>query len=68
MTEEKTCYCYVCQKPFHALGISRHRAMHRDKKEYCKIQYTDYTVKEHLFDGKPYEYLRRRDGATQHHT
>jgi hypothetical protein len=36
----KTCYCYTCDKEFHCLGIMRHRAMHRDKKEDCKIEYT----------------------------
>lgn len=38
---QKTCYCHTCQKWFHYLGINRHRAMHRDKKEICKITYTD---------------------------
>ncbi len=49
----KTCYCYTCNKAFHWLGINRHRAMHRDKKEYCEIEYTygdiysfDYREKE----------------------
>ena len=36
----KTCYCYTCEKAFHYLGITRHRAMHRDKKEDCDIEYT----------------------------
>ena len=37
---EKTCYCHTCDKWFHPLGINRHRAMHRDKKENCEITYT----------------------------
>ncbi len=41
VTRHKNCYCYTCKKWFHYLGIARHRAMHRDKKENCKISYTD---------------------------
>ncbi|GAG89398.1 unnamed protein product [marine sediment metagenome] len=33
-------YCETCKKTFHPLGIARHRAMHRDKREDCIIQYT----------------------------
>jgi len=33
----KTCYCYNCRRWFHSLGIARHRAMHRDRKEDCTI-------------------------------
>lgn len=36
----KTCYCHTCKKPFHYRGINRHRAMHRNKAEDCKITYT----------------------------
>jgi len=36
----KTCYCHTCSRHFHALGINRHRAMHRDKHEDCEITYT----------------------------
>ena len=39
-TNEKNCHCHTCKKDFHYLGITRHRAMHRDKKETCKITYT----------------------------
>jgi len=35
----KTCHCHTCGKKFHSLGIARHRAMHREKKEYCEISY-----------------------------
>lgn len=30
-------YCKNCKRKFHPLGIARHRAMHRDKKEDCVI-------------------------------
>jgi hypothetical protein len=41
VTKFKTCICYTCVKTFHYLGIARHRAMHRDKKEDCKITYAN---------------------------
>lgn len=34
------CYCHTCDRYFHYLGIARHRAMHRDKREDCKITFT----------------------------
>ncbi len=34
-------YCHNCKKDFHPLGIMRHRAMHRDKKENCKITFSN---------------------------
>ena len=40
VTRAKNCTCHTCGKDFHYLGITRHRAMHRDKKEDCKITYT----------------------------
>lgn len=40
ITSRKTCYCHTCKKSFHWLGINRHRAMHRDHFEDCKITYT----------------------------
>ena len=40
VTRDKNCYCHTCKRDFHHLGISRHRAMHRDKKEDCEITYT----------------------------
>lgn len=36
----KTCCCETCGKYFHYLGIARHRAMHRDRREDCVIEYT----------------------------
>ena len=40
VTREKNCYCHTCDKDFHYLGIAKHRAMHRDRKEDCKITFT----------------------------
>lgn len=37
----KDCYCHTCDKEFNSLGIARHRAMHRDRQEDCKITYKD---------------------------
>lgn len=39
-SKHKNCYCHTCNKEMHYLGINRHRAMHRDKKENCEITYT----------------------------
>lgn len=36
-------YCFKCKKHFYPLGICRHRAMHRDKKESVMIEYADGT-------------------------
>ncbi len=38
--EKTMCYCHTCKKQMSSLGIARHRAMHRDKKEDCEITYT----------------------------
>jgi len=40
VTRLKKCYCHTCNKWFHYLGIARHRAIHRDRKENCQITYT----------------------------
>jgi hypothetical protein len=40
VTRAKNCFCGTCNKEFHYLGIARHRAKHRDKKETCIITYT----------------------------
>lgn len=34
-------YCRTCNKDFLPMGIARHRAMHRDKKEDCTITFTN---------------------------
>ena len=49
---EKNCYCHTCEKYFHYLGINRHRAMHRDKKECCKIAFTHGNTVIYKFDEK----------------
>lgn len=33
--------CETCNKYIKSLGIARHRAMHRDKKERCVIRFFD---------------------------
>lgn len=40
VTRNKNCHCHTCGKDFHYLGITRHRAMHRERREDCKITYT----------------------------
>jgi len=41
---KKRCFCYTCGRYFNYMGIARHRSMHRDKKEDCKIRYTNGDV------------------------
>jgi hypothetical protein len=52
VTNSKNCYCYTCEKEFHYLGIARHRAMHRDRKEDCRIEYTNGDVYNHNYSKK----------------
>lgn len=40
VTRKKNCYCHTCGKDFHYLGITMHRAGHRNRKEYVKITFT----------------------------
>lgn len=47
--DPKGCYCRTCERAFHALGINRHRAMHRDRREDCVIEYTHGDVYAHRF-------------------
>jgi len=47
---EKDCYCFRCRKYFHRLGIARHKAMHRDRKEPCRIMFSDGYVRIYAFD------------------
>ena len=49
VTREKNCYCYTCEKSFHYLGITRHRKMHKDRKEDCTIRYTHGDTYDHKF-------------------
>ena len=43
------CYCHTCDREFHSLGIARHRAMHRDRSENCKILYSGGATYAHNF-------------------
>lgn len=45
----KECYCHTCSKKFSSLGIARHMAMHRDKKEDCRITYKNGDTFKHNF-------------------
>ena len=48
-TSSKNCTCHTCGKDFHHQGIATHRAMHRDKKENCRITYADGKTYVHEF-------------------
>jgi len=52
ITREKECFCHTCKKAFHYLGITRHRAKHRDRKENCVITYTYGDTWTHLYAEK----------------
>lgn len=49
ITHLKETTCHTCKKDFHYLGIMRHRAMHRDKKEDCRITYTNGDTYTHQY-------------------
>lgn len=49
-TRSKECFCETCNKRFHHLGIMRHKAMHRDKRERCVITYTHGDTYEYNYD------------------
>jgi hypothetical protein len=53
VTSYKNCHCFTCERNFHYLGITRHRAMHRDKKEDCVIEYTNGDIYNHKFSDPP---------------
>jgi len=40
ITSIKKCYCHTCDKNIHYLGIARHRAAHRNRREDCKITFS----------------------------
>ncbi len=42
---EKTCYCYLCEKSFHPLGIMQHRKGHVNRGESGEIEYTNGNVR-----------------------
>jgi len=44
------CYCYTCRRYFHHLGIARHRAMHRDREQDCKIRFSDERIGVYRFE------------------
>lgn len=47
------CYCRTCNKYYLPLGIARHRAMHRDKKQNCIITFsTGITYEYNYSEGK----------------
>lgn len=50
VTRAKNCYCHTCKKDYHYLGIARHRAMHRKKKENCEITYTNGDTYGHKYE------------------
>ena len=46
------CYCDTCKKYFQSLGIARHRAAHRARKENCTITYSRGDTYDHRFGGE----------------
>lgn len=50
--KNKYCYCQTCKRLIHYLGITRHRAMHRDKREDCVITFTTGKTEKYNFSGK----------------
>lgn len=40
MARAKGCYCHTCRRSILSLGIARHRAMHKDKREDCVITFS----------------------------
>jgi hypothetical protein len=38
---QKLCKCLTCNRIIQSGGIARHRAMHRDRKEDCRIRFSD---------------------------
>lgn len=47
------CHCYNCKRDFHHLGIARHRAMHRDRREDCEIMFSDGRTIVHRYSRLP---------------
>lgn len=44
-----SCYCETCSKAMKPGGVARHRAMHRDKKEKCVIEFSGGEVVKYDF-------------------
>ncbi len=40
VTRAKNCHCHTCKKDFHWLGITNHRAAHRNRRTDCTITFT----------------------------
>lgn len=49
----KSCRCHTCERDFHYLGINRHVAMHRDRKEDCEVTFTYGDRYKYNFAEKP---------------
>lgn len=47
---EPDCYCISCDRNIHHLGIMSHRAMHRRRKENCRIQFSDGRTVSYRFE------------------
>lgn len=58
VSSTKDCYCHTCKKDFHYLGITRHRAAHRDRQEDCEITFTHGNTRRYL-------YSQTRSGKTK---
>ena len=58
VTNTKECYCHTCKKWFHYLGITRHRAGHRDRKEDCKITFTYGNTESYKYSEPPIDNVR----------
>lgn len=41
VTRKKNCYCHMCKKYFHYMGIASHRRKHRNRQQDCEITYTN---------------------------
>lgn len=50
--KDKDCHCFTCDKDFHHLGIARHRAMHREKGEPCRIEFSDGSIRRYAYGEK----------------
>ena len=65
VTRDKNCTCHTCDRDFHYLGITRHRAMHRSRGEDCEITYTHgdtylHKFSKHFLTNKRYAILKGR--------
>lgn len=54
-THEKQTYCHTCKRALHRLGVARHRAMHRDRKEDCVISFSGGDLRHYHFSGAAHE-------------